>query len=122
MISVKTDIIRKLSFLVIFWLAAYVVMYISFLSILDARQALINTTGFVLPIILPVLVLDLFFEHFFLNKKYWKFGFTAIVTIAGFGFLNFYLLKYIVQNPEAESNTILSIIFFFLIFRGIKFF
>jgi len=105
-----------------FWLIGYLLIYLSFLTILDPLHALRNSFGFVAPIILPVVILELIFTYFFPKKKYHMLIILAIATIAGFGLLNFYTIKLLVNNPEAESNTVLSIIIFFLLFRGIKFF
>jgi len=112
---------KKFLYFFTFWIAAFILMYISFLTILEPLHALRNTTGFVTPLMLPVLLLDFLFEKYFIRRDWIRFGVLAVLNIAGFGLLNYYILKEIVQDREAESNTVLSIIFFFLVFRGIKF-
>ncbi|MFC2097164.1 sensor histidine kinase [Bacteroidota bacterium] len=112
---------KRYLYFVLFWIGAFIVMFLSFLTILEPLHSLRNTAGFVIPLIFPVLILDYFFEKYFIVKKYIYFGISSLITILSFGLLNFYALKYLVQDREAESNTVLSIILFFLIYRGIKF-
>lgn len=109
-------------FYLLFWVLSWLVIYLSFLTILDPLKAVRNTSGFLLPLILPVQTLDLIFEHLFLRKKIIKSILLSTLVISGFAFFNYYLFKYIINDPEAQTNTVLSIIVFFLIFRGIRFF
>jgi sensor histidine kinase YesM len=109
-------------FFLIFWLSAWILIFLTFLTILNPLHALRNSVGFVLPLILPVLLLDYWFTRFFLNRKYWFYGLVSVTTLAFFGLANFMIFKLVVKNPEAESNTLLSIIIFFLIYRGVHYF
>ncbi len=109
-------------FFLIFWLSAWILIFLTFLTILSPLHALRNSVGFVLPLILPVMLLDFWFTRFFLYRKYWYFALVSFVTLAFFGLANFMIFKLVVKNPEAESNTLLSIIIFFLIYRGVHYF
>jgi len=106
----------------IFWFSAWVLIFLTFLSILEPALALRNSLGFVLPLVIPVQLLDVVFSRFFLKKRYWLFAGWAIGILGLFGTANFILFKFVVRNPEAESNTLLSILLFFLIFRGVQYF
>lgn len=106
----------------IFWFSAWVLIFLTFLSILEPALALRNSLGFVLPLVIPVQLLDVVFSHYFITRRYWVFGSCAIGILVLFGTINYILFKFVVRNPEAESNTLLSIILFFLIFRGIHYF
>ncbi|MBI9033824.1 MAG: histidine kinase [Bacteroidales bacterium] len=88
---------------------------------MDARQAVINTFGFLIPIILPVIILDYLHNRFLIKKKYISFIIYGLITLGGFGMLNYYIIKWI-SSPESESNTLVSILVFFLIFSGIRYF
>ncbi len=113
---------KELSYFIGFWITAWVVMYLSFLTILDPVHALRNSSGFLIPLILPVTILEWCFVTMFHKKRFLLYGLLSVAIVAGFGLLNFYTIKYLVKDPEAESNTVLSIIIFFIVFRGIKFF
>jgi LytS/YehU family sensor histidine kinase len=109
-------------FFLIFWLSAWILIFLTFLTILNPLNALRNSLGFVLPLILPVLLLDHWFERFFLDRRYWLYIIFSVTTLALFGLANFLIFKLVVRNPEAESNTLLSILLFFFLYRGVQYF
>jgi LytS/YehU family sensor histidine kinase len=55
-------------------------------------------------------------------RRYWIFAISAMTTLALFGLINLLIFKFVVKSPEAGSNTVLSIILFFLIYRGVQYF
>ena len=112
----------KIVYFTIFWLSAWILIFLTFLSILNPIYAIHNSLGFVLPLTIPVLLLDLLYSRFFMSRRYWIFSISSIMTLALFGVINLLIFKFVVKNPEAESNTVLSIILFFLIYRGVQYF
>jgi len=112
----------KIVYFTIFWFSAWILIFLTFLSILDPMHAVGNSLGFVLPLTIPVFLLDLLFGRFFLAKRYWIYAISSIATLVLFGLINLLIFKFVVKNPEAESNTVLSIILFFLIYRGVQYF
>jgi len=50
----------------IFLFSAWVLIFLAFLSILEPALALRNSLGFVLPLVIPVQLLDVVFSRFFL--------------------------------------------------------
>jgi LytS/YehU family sensor histidine kinase len=112
----------KIVYFIIFWFSAWILIFLTFLSILNPIHAIHNSLGFVLPLAIPVLLLDLLYSRFFMARRYWIFAISAMTTLALFGVINLLIFKFVVKNPEAESNTVLSIILFFLIYRGVQYF
>jgi len=113
---------EKIVYFIIFWLSAWILIFLTFLSILNPMHAMRNSLGFVLPLTIPVFLLDLLFGRFFLTMRYWIYAISSIATLALFGLINLLIFKFVVKSPEAESNTVLSIILFFLIYRGVQYF
>lgn len=118
----SSSIKGKIVYFIIFWLSAWILIFLTFLSILHPLHAMHNSLGFVLPLTIPVFLLDFLFGRFFLARRYWIYAISSITTLALFGLVNLLIFKFIVKNPEAESNTVLSIILFFLIYRGVQYF
>ncbi len=112
----------RIVYFIIFWFSAWILIFLTFLSILNPIHAIHNSLGFVLPLAIPVFLLDILYSRFFLARRYWILAISSITTLALFGVINLLIFKFVVKNPEAESNTILSIILFFLIYRGVQYF
>lgn len=55
-----------LVFSCLFWGIAWVLVFVSFLTILAPLQAIRNATGFLVPLIAPVMVLEYLFRRFFI--------------------------------------------------------
>jgi LytS/YehU family sensor histidine kinase len=120
--QLSSSVTSKSTYFVIFWLSAWILIFLTFLSILNPMHALRNSLGFVLPLTIPVFLLDLLFGRLFLNRKYLAYAISSVATLVFFGLVNLMIFKYVVKDPEAESNTVLSIILFFLIYRGVQYF
>lgn len=106
----------------LFWGIAWVLVFVSFLTILHPLHAIRNATGFLVPLIAPVMVLEYLFRRFFSSRRFFWWIALSVVAVAAFGYANFYIFKKLINDPEAESNTVLAIVVFFLIYRGILFF
>ncbi len=117
----KKPFIHEVIYFFSFWLLNIGLIFLTFLTIIKIEKSVTHTLGFILPIIPPVTLIYIVFEKFFIKRKFIVFSILTVVILALFSIFNFYLIKYLIGNPEGESNTFLSIILFFGIYVGIKY-
>jgi len=117
--NMRRSLKAKLLFPVLFWTSLLLLIFVVILQLNGLDTALKLSAIYFLPLILPVYLLEVVFERFFLKKKYLLY---VILTLAIIGVLGFFIdLLEKTLYPKGDSSTIGAIIAFTLIYMGIKY-
>jgi len=111
---------KKLGFNILFWVFLWLLFSFSFMRFESFPVALRLSAIIIAPLIIPVYIHDYLFDYFIIRKHYVLYAICIVFLVAFFGYLIDQFQHF--MEPEGESETYGSIIFFMLLYTGSRYF